>query len=135
MLPFFADTSFKYWNSHKLDPLPGNFLWTDDAITLYTENIQSQIFKNRIIDFIITDFRDSNLITDSFISVLQDCAKQSAKLMNKVPTQKIRKSNNLKNLWKQENQNNQNSAEVTNAWRRESLVWLIATLLRNCKFR
>ena len=42
----FADTSFKYWNSHKLDPLPGTFLWTDDAITLYTENIQSQIFEN-----------------------------------------------------------------------------------------
>ena len=38
--------------------------------TLYTENIQSQIFKNRIIDFMITDFRDSNLITDSFNSVL-----------------------------------------------------------------
>ena len=41
----------------------------------------------------ITDFRDSNLITDSFNSVLQDCAKQSAKFINKVPTQKIRKSN------------------------------------------
>ena len=89
----FADTSFKYCNSHKLDPLPGKFLWTDDAITLYTENIPSQIFKNRIIDFMITDFRDSNLITDSFNSVLQDCVKQSAKFINKVPTQKIRKSN------------------------------------------
>jgi hypothetical protein len=31
----------------------------------------------------ITDFRDSNLITDSFNSVLQDCAKQSAKFINK----------------------------------------------------
>ena len=41
----------------------------------------------------ITDFRDSNLITDSFNSVLQDCVKQSAKFINKVPTQKIRKSN------------------------------------------
>jgi hypothetical protein len=80
------------WNSHKLDPLPGKFLWTDDAITLHTENIQSQIFKNRIIDFMITDFRDSNLITGSFNSVLQDCTKQSAKFINKVPTQKIRKS-------------------------------------------
>jgi hypothetical protein len=41
----------------------------------------------------ITDFRDSNLITDSFNSVLQDCAKQSAKFISKVPTQKIRISN------------------------------------------
>ena len=45
----FADTFFKYCNSHKLDPLPGKIIWTDDVITLYTENIQSQIFKNRII--------------------------------------------------------------------------------------
>ena len=89
--------SFKNCNSQKLDPLPGKFLLTDDAITLYTENIQSQIFENKIIDFITTDFRDSNLIIDSFNSVLQDCAKQSAKFISKVPTQKIRKSN--RKLW------------------------------------
>jgi hypothetical protein len=41
----------------------------------------------------ITDFRDSNLIIYSFNSVLQDCAKQLAKFISKVPTQKIRKSN------------------------------------------
>jgi hypothetical protein len=35
--------SFKNCNSHKLDPLPGTFLLTDDAITFYTENIQSNI--------------------------------------------------------------------------------------------
>ncbi|CAG2254084.1 unnamed protein product [Mytilus edulis] len=35
-------------DSHQLDSLPGKFLWTDEAIASYTENIQSQMFKNNL---------------------------------------------------------------------------------------
>ncbi|VDI81224.1 Hypothetical predicted protein [Mytilus galloprovincialis] len=52
-------------DSHQLDSLPGKFLWTDEAIASYTENIQSQMFKNKLANFIAKSFNDSDSITES----------------------------------------------------------------------
>ncbi|CAG2198348.1 unnamed protein product [Mytilus edulis] len=80
-------------DSHQLDSLPGKFLWTDEAIASYTENIQSQMFKNKLANFIAKRFNESDSITESFNSIFLDCAKQSAKFIHKKPIQKLKKSN------------------------------------------
>ncbi|CAC5377056.1 unnamed protein product [Mytilus coruscus] len=88
----FANFSSVPCDLHKLDSLPGKFLWTDEAIASYTENMQGQMFKDKFANFIAKSFNDSDSITDSFNSILVDCAKQSAKFINKKPIQKLRKS-------------------------------------------
>ncbi|CAC5416731.1 unnamed protein product [Mytilus coruscus] len=88
----FANFSSVPCDLHKLDSLPGKFLWTDEAIASYTENMQSQMFKDKFANFIAKSFNDSDSITESFNSILVDCAKQSAKFINKKPIQKLRKS-------------------------------------------
>ncbi|CAC5395572.1 unnamed protein product [Mytilus coruscus] len=88
----FANFSSVPCDLHKLDSLPGKFLWTDEAIASYTENMQSQMFKDKFANFIAKSFNDSDSITESFNSILEDCAKQSAKFINKKPIQKLRKS-------------------------------------------
>ncbi|CAC5378290.1 unnamed protein product [Mytilus coruscus] len=81
----FANFSSVPCDLHKLDSLPGKFLWTDEAIASYTENMQSQMFKDKFANFIAKSFNDSDSITKSFNSILVDCAKQSAKLLIKSP--------------------------------------------------
>ncbi|CAC5402490.1 unnamed protein product [Mytilus coruscus] len=88
----FANFSSVPCDLHKLDSLPGKFLWTDEAIASYTENMRSQMFKDKFANFIAKSFNDSDSITESFNLILLDCAKQSAKLINKKPIQKLRKS-------------------------------------------
>ncbi|CAC5368501.1 unnamed protein product [Mytilus coruscus] len=88
----FANFSSVPCDLHKLDSLPGKFLWTDEAIASYTENMQSQMFKDKFANFIAKSFNDSDSITESFNSILVDCAKQSAKCINKKPIQKLKKS-------------------------------------------
>ncbi|CAC5368664.1 unnamed protein product [Mytilus coruscus] len=61
----FANFSSVPCDLHKLDSLPGKFLWTDEAIASYTENMQSQMFKDKFANFIAKSFNDSDSITES----------------------------------------------------------------------
>ena len=78
-------------SNYKLNPLPGKFLWTEEAVQTFSQNINSQHFGQRLANFMQTNFTHTEAITDSISSILVDCAKKSAKFFKKSPNIKSRK--------------------------------------------
>ena len=95
---FFINFCRPYDNSLLLDPLPGKFIWINDALSPFNENMQSNTVKNKFTEFMNTSFEDCEAITNSFNSILIDCAKQSAKFVKKYPRKK-NKSKVIKKPW------------------------------------
>ena len=78
----------------KLDPLPGKFIWNEEAINNYTKNIQSPKVKQKINDFMISEQRDCETATTQLNTILYDTALSSAKFIksrSKINNKKPRK--------------------------------------------
>lgn len=82
LLTCFKNTE-KYIHKPKLDPLPGKFIWNEEAINNYTTNIQSQSVKQKLNDFLIKDYKDCDEAVNTFNTILYDTAKSSAKFIRR----------------------------------------------------
>ncbi|CAG2232931.1 unnamed protein product [Mytilus edulis] len=70
---------------YQLDPIPNKFIWTPEAINLYTLNSNSIESKNKFEQFLKSTFKDSESAVNSFNTILYENALKSAKLVKKVP--------------------------------------------------
>ncbi|CAG2203393.1 unnamed protein product [Mytilus edulis] len=70
---------------YQLDPIPNKFIWTPEAINLYTLNSNSIESKNKFEQFLKSTFKDSESPVNSFNTILYENALKSAKLVKKVP--------------------------------------------------
>ena len=77
--------------SNILNPLPGKFIWDNNAIKSYAQNLQSTNTKSKMDSFLKENFENSDEITDSFNCIIQECAFQSAKYVKSNPKIKQRK--------------------------------------------
>ena len=66
-----------------LDPLPGKFIWTDQAVELFKSNIQSESIKAKIDHFVQKDFNNVNNMVDEVNSILVETAQMSAKFVKR----------------------------------------------------
>jgi hypothetical protein len=82
--------SFNY-SGHQcqLDPLPTKFVWTQEAINNYIQNINSSESKNVIQRFLQSDFEDCDSAVSSFNSFLYENAVKSAKIVKRYPVSKF----------------------------------------------
>ena len=83
-------------NHSQLDPLPNKFIWTKEAVELYTQNINSADSKQKLEHFLQTEFTDTNSAVEAFTSILQENAKKSAKFVKKIPNNSRKKNRNKK---------------------------------------
>ena len=65
----------------KLAPLPGKFIWTDQAIELFKSNIQSETIKNKVSNFMKNNFDNVNNMVEEVNSILVETANMSAKFV------------------------------------------------------
>ena len=74
-----------------LDPLPGKFLWTSEAIEKYSQYINSPQCHRELDQFMNTDFTDSEKAVTAFNTILIENAKKSAKFITKMPVLNCKK--------------------------------------------
>ena len=93
----FAQSCIEFSQQSRLYPLPGKFIWSDKAKSLYKKNIQSKEAARQLENFMKTDFNDSDIIVDSFNSILIDISKKSTKFVFKQTTKA--KKRKIKKPW------------------------------------
>ena len=71
-------------NKEKLDPLPGKFIWNEEAITRYKNNMSVEV-KQKLQNFINHDYKDCSTAVEKLNSVLHDTALASVNLLSLVP--------------------------------------------------
>jgi hypothetical protein len=67
----------------KLDPLPGKFIWDEEAINRYTTNIQSLNVKQKFQVFMSEDHSDCESAVSNFNSIKYDTALMSTKFIKR----------------------------------------------------
>jgi hypothetical protein len=76
-------------NKDKLEPLPGRFIWNEEAITRYKNNMQSVEIKQKLQNCINHDYKDCSTAVEMLTSVLHDTALASRMLSNSIHYQGI----------------------------------------------
>ena len=68
-------------NATCLSPLPDKFIWSENAIQSFKENVICNHAQHRLESFMKSDFKDTNSMVEAFNNILVDIAKKSAKLV------------------------------------------------------
>ena len=84
---------------YQLDPIPNKFIWTPEAINLYTLNSNSIESKNKFEQFLKSTFKDSESAVNSFNNILYENALKSAKLVKKVPVRNKNQNRSKRRPW------------------------------------
>ena len=88
LLTLFYVTQFV--NQTRLDPLPGKFIWSPEAIDSYVKDINSKETQTKLASFTNNSITSSDSAAQSSTSILYESAIKSAKLINKMPNLKNR---------------------------------------------
>jgi hypothetical protein len=91
LLSCFDDKTNK--NKEKLEPLPGKFIWNEEAInTRYKNNMQSVEVKQKLQHFINHDYKDCSTAVEQLTSALHDTALASTKFVKSFVPKRLNRS-------------------------------------------
>ena len=76
-----VNSKIKVAKAPKLDPLPGKFIWSDDAIQKYSRSMNSPETYRRLQNFMSMDFNEADDIVKEFNSILVDASFKSTKFI------------------------------------------------------